>query len=1184
MARRSGFAASYVLNQTDGDTRAGWIAGVSVGRFWEAFAQMELEAVMNQVEGRFSALATRSMRVLTVCCVGLAALCGGTSRSLAQYTYTLTPVKNSYTWEAQPTTAEGANNNPALELKYDNSGGNYRQIYLRFAVPVVPAVSTVTVQMYGGYANNTDSVPVDVYPLTSGDTDPTGSQLAWDSWLESNLTWDNAPPLKTSPPPTQMSSPVPSVTNTQKYWQWVISSYMSSNLSTLSGQDFDMVFEATAEAATSSVATFNSDHNTGGNGPELLLTVPLPGAPAGLNVTNIVAAPPSLASETGMSLSWNAGAGSPYLGTSYTLFRSTTHAFTPVVCVSNNNPVGCNSIASGLTATTYTDSGLLANTTYYYQVQWAYTLSGTSTTLYSASSNENHNTTYASVAPTVAILIDPVFQGNTIPSPVLLAVADLQRDLKNVLGQASVICTGNIEANCTNYATSSIIVITGSESSTVHGTLPYNSGLTGMEVHSLSTVAAASGDPAGTPQRVVLQGSDTLGTIYAIYEFSQDYLGVPPLWYWTGWTPPTTAWTSAPVPSNLSTTFNAPAVAYRGIYPGDDEMLVPWLSVTTIAEPWMGTTTNYDAYFETMLRLKFNLVDVGNITDMPYVDGEPSYTSTKDKWAITCAQRGMLVTFTHTDPFGASFSDWNNYWSTPQLGNYAGCQSNGTGCPAASITTTANPNGQAQLEQFWKHYITVAQALETTYGLQVMETLAFRGNGDEPWWAYVAGDPDGTAGGDPVFEASQITTELNDQLGYMQGMMGTNQLARIILYDENQDFLANSLNGTDGFSHSTYAPPTSASDSNLIWSFTNEQRDHVPGPDALVYKASSYNTAGQKVGYYMNPEYESTGAHITSDEGPWKLENNYRYVMGQAPAGNFAVSILNLGNFREFTLDASAAANLLWNGTTTYTTDSFITNTFAPMYFASGNAATIDSLYSSYYSDILEQKAPNFPTNSYASFPTEYVFQDLRYYQGALVLFNNLTNECYNVVVTGTCTGVVPPAPFVDRAGSYEPEEGYPPVGSVFYNIDSNYIDPGNTTNTITAMMTATGAAATTFTNLYTSCSATEGTLTTAPQQNYFIDSLCSNVQIMEGLNNFMYHLLKADSQMTTPATPNPNIVTTLNTAQTNLTAISNAIGTRYTGESFGTWYSNSTEFDIPTLQTDLCAALKQYGSTATCP
>ena len=130
------------------------------------------------------------------------------------------------------------------------------------------------------------------------------------------------------------------------------------------------------------------------------------------------------------------------------------------------------------------------------------------------------------------------------------------------------------------------------------------------------------------------------GHLYALYEFSDRFLNVPPLWYWASWVPPVQ--TSLVIPTNLNVRINSPAVRYRGWFPNDLDLLSPWMNAST---------TNYNAVFETLLRLKYNVLDVDHISD---VGG----ANTGLQWARTCRDRGIVVAFTHYTPLGASIADY----------------------------------------------------------------------------------------------------------------------------------------------------------------------------------------------------------------------------------------------------------------------------------------------------------------------------------------------------------------------------------------------------------------------------------------------------------------------------------------------------------------------------------------------
>src|SRR5262249_14365307 len=104
----------------------------------------------------------------------------------------------------------------------------------------------------------------------------------------------------------------------------------------------------------------------------------VPTAPTGLSATAI--------SSSQINLSWTASTSS--CAVSYNVFRSTTSGFTPS---------SANRIASGLTGTSFSDTGLAASTTFCYLVQ-ATNAGGTS-----GSSNQASATTQAASAGPVQI-------------------------------------------------------------------------------------------------------------------------------------------------------------------------------------------------------------------------------------------------------------------------------------------------------------------------------------------------------------------------------------------------------------------------------------------------------------------------------------------------------------------------------------------------------------------------------------------------------------------------------------------------------------------------------------------------------------------------------------------------------------------------------------------------------------
>ncbi|MBX6361238.1 MAG: glycosyl hydrolase 115 family protein [Acidobacterium ailaaui] len=231
------------------------------------------------------------------------------------------------------------------------------------------------------------------------------------------------------------------------------------------------------------------------------------------------------------------------------------------------------------------------------------------------------------------------------PVPVRRAAEDLASDLEKVLGDKPAILQSEEDA-----ARAAIII--GEAASLPAGIKP--AGLTAAESFSLSVVRARMG---GKPHSVVrLAGADMRGTIYAIYEFSQEYLGVDPLYYWTDRQPARRD--SVAVPANLNKVFPAPVFRYRGFFINDEDLLTGW------APGWKDhsgiSLAVWDKIYETILRLKGNMVAPG------------TWIFPDDPQVKLAAERGLVLTQHHAIPLGLNVARWPadvpyNYSTHPEI-------------------------------------------------------------------------------------------------------------------------------------------------------------------------------------------------------------------------------------------------------------------------------------------------------------------------------------------------------------------------------------------------------------------------------------------------------------------------------------------------------------------------------------
>jgi hypothetical protein len=209
--------------------------------------------------------------------------------------------------------------------------------------------------------------------------------------------------------------------------------------------------------------------------------------------------------------------------------------------------------------------------------------------------------------------------------PVKLAVEDLRNDFAKVLGvRPGVAAQANAVA---------------------------------VEIGAPTGGAAESFSIAVRGNHVVLAGADMRGTLYAIYTFSQEWLGVDPMYYWTDKAPTKRA--SIAVPATLNHAYPAPLFKYRGFFINDEDQLTGWAPGEASDHSGISKAV-MDKIFETILRLKGNIV-------VPSTWAFP--TDPQMKWV---GERGLILNQHHAIPVGMNVARWPadvpyNYTRNPEI-------------------------------------------------------------------------------------------------------------------------------------------------------------------------------------------------------------------------------------------------------------------------------------------------------------------------------------------------------------------------------------------------------------------------------------------------------------------------------------------------------------------------------------
>lgn len=244
-----------------------------------------------------------------------------------------------------------------------------------------------------------------------------------------------------------------------------------------------------------------------------------------------------------------------------------------------------------------------------------------------------------------AVIIDSsitILQWPEMEGAIRLAIADLQEDFAKVFGEAPRIVTSFAEAG-------PLTIVVGES-----GQIPESLRPAGAEEPESFVISVAETPIGG--RAVVLTGPDKRGVIYAIYQFSQDYLGVDPMYFWTDKEPERRS--RIEIPASLTKAFPPPLFTYRGFFINDEDLLTGW--APGLDDGASISLDVMDKIYETILRLKGNLVVPG------------TWIFPDDPQVRLVGERGLIVTTHHAMALGMNVARWPpdtpyNYSTHPEI-------------------------------------------------------------------------------------------------------------------------------------------------------------------------------------------------------------------------------------------------------------------------------------------------------------------------------------------------------------------------------------------------------------------------------------------------------------------------------------------------------------------------------------
>jgi hypothetical protein len=268
---------------------------------------------------------------------------------------------------------------------------------------------------------------------------------------------------------------------------------------------------------------------------------------------------------------------------------------------------------------------------------------------------------------------------------VLRAARDLQQDVERVTGIRPAL----VEAAAPRGPT--VVVGTLGRSGLIDGLVRQGKlDVGGIRGRGEASIIQTVERPWPAADRVlVVAGSDKRGTIYGVYDLSEE-IGVSP-WYW---------WADVPVRHRDALHVEAgrhlrlePKVKYRGIFLNDE---APALSGWAHEKFGGFNHLFYEKVFELLLRLRANFLWPA-MWGNAFADDDPQNPRLADEW-------GIVIGTSHHEPMMRAHDEWRRYGEGPW--NYA-----------------TNPE---VLRAFW------TEGIRRSAPYEKIVTLAMRGDGDEP--------------------------------------------------------------------------------------------------------------------------------------------------------------------------------------------------------------------------------------------------------------------------------------------------------------------------------------------------------------------------------------------------------------------------------------------------------------------
>ena len=360
-----------------------------------------------------------------------------------------------------------------------------------------------------------------------------------------------------------------------------------------------------------------------------------------------------------------------------------------------------------------------------------------------------------------------------------------------------------------------------------------------------------------------IAGSDARGAMFGVYDFIERYLGVDPMYFWSGVPHPKRAelsWEKVEIEQG------EPSFRFRGWFLNDEDLLTKWREASGVRDysqyRYYHDVVNHgamEAVAEALVRARMNLIIPASFLN--------ATRPAEEGLAAICAARGVFVSMHHIEPMGVSGYTFKDYWK--QRGR------------DLEYSYFKYPR---EVEEVWR-------ALATRWAKfpNVVWQIGLRGTGDRPMWA-----DDPTMPKDDAGRARLITAALERQLAILDevGVPREGRHVTTTLWGEGAYFHAKGLLKIPAGTTVVY------SDNNCGWRWQRDLLDARPPAD------------GERRGVYYHHQLIGMGPHLVSLV---PAARTCAMLRGAREKGACDYAIFNMGNVREFVYGIDATAKMTWN-------------------------------------------------------------------------------------------------------------------------------------------------------------------------------------------------------------------------------------------------------------------------------